>query len=90
MPSELLFFVYGVLCPKQPKDAKEAEEWSNRIQDTTEAIEVGSKAEREFTIMQQRLGWRFGPTPNEAANTAAITSQLYGSYSDRYNTLDKL
>ena len=80
MPSELLFFIRGIKLPKSPASLQEAEEWSNRIQDTTETIEVGSQTEKEFAIMQQRLGWRFGPTPNEAANTAAITSQRYNSY----------
>jgi len=85
MSKVLLFFVYGVLCPNQPKDLDEAEEWSNRIQDTTEVIEVGSKAEKEFAIMQRQLGWRFGPTAREAAQTAESTSQQYGGYRDRYN-----
>jgi len=80
MRSELLFFIYGVLGPNQPKDAKEAEEWSNRVQDTTEVIEVGSKAEKEFAIMQQQLGWRFGPTPKEAAETVANTAERFSSY----------
>jgi len=85
MPSELLFFVYGVLCPNQPKDMQEAEEWSNRIQDTTEIVEVRSKAEKEFAIMQRQLGWRFGPTAKEVAQTTESTDQRYSGYSDVYN-----